>query len=104
MNKIYTSSDVARILDTISCWKRTEKSAYAIQFGGSHKYEVKAVTTPFFGDNEGEKTVRTYYVSSIAQLLFNLNQCNDYIQKVHSGWYNTVKGTYITAHYIDRVY
>lgn len=104
MSKTYCDADVARIIDTISSWERTKKSAYAIQFGGSHKYEVKAVTTPFFDDDDDKKTVRTYYVSSIAQFLFNLNQCNDYIQKVHAGWYNTVKGTYITAHYIDRVY
>lgn len=102
MTKTYTSADVARILDTTPGWQRTEKSPYPISFGGSHKYQVKAVTTPFFGS--GEKKVRTYYVESISQLVFSLNQANDYIMRVNAGWYNTVNGTYITAHYVERIY
>ena len=101
----HTDADVARIFDSLPDWKRTEKSRYPLSFGGSHKYRVKAVTTPIFGsDRERQKRVRTYYVSSIAQLVFALNQDADYILRVHPERYDTVKGTYITAHYVERVY
>lgn len=90
------------IVASISDWERAEKSTYPLNITGTHKYEVKAVTSTFIGD--GESTVRTYYVTSIAQLVYMLNQDYNFIRRVSSDHYETVKSNYITAHYVTRVY
>lgn len=100
--KSYTSEDVARIIDGTDGWERATKGVHAPNAGGSHKYRVRTVTAPFVGG--GDKTKGTYYVSSVRQFVHGLNQGSDFVRRVDHCHYDTIKGTYVTTHHIERVY
>lgn len=69
----------------------------------SHKYLVKTVTDALDGVN-GEKRVSHFFIDSIAHLEFAIEQNNEYMRKVYDGYYSAIKGSYVVAYYVDRIY
>lgn len=90
------------IVASLNSWTRCEHYKYPIDCLSSHKYEVKAVTTRAL---DGSKVdVRTYYVSSIKQLIQSFHMGYSFFRRVNSEFYETVKGDFVTAHYVTRIY